>query len=117
MNHRLLFVLAAAGIISLSSLSSAAAQGRAIGGGSTNNPNGPTVSPYLNLLQNNNSNITNYQSLVKPLINQNNALQRQGGAIQQLQQQRSYGGGGGYSGGTGVHSYFMFYSHYYPSAR
>ncbi len=112
MHHRLLFVLAAAGIVFLSSFSSAAAQSLGIGGGTSNNPNGPTVSPYLNLLQNNNPDITNYQSLVKPLINQNDALRRQGGAISQLQQQQSYGGGG-----TGIHSYFMFYSHYYPPRR
>ena len=93
--------------------SSASAQGWG-GGGSSHNPNGPTVSPYLNLLSNTNPDITNYQSLVKPLINQNNALRRQGGAIQQLQSQQLQGPSGG-GGGTGVHSYFMFYSHYFPS--
>ncbi len=109
MNQRTLFVLAVAGILCLSSLSSATAQGFG-GGGSSNNPNGPTVSPYLNLLQNANPDITNYQSLVKPLINQNDALRRQGGAIQALQQQGNYG-----SGGTGIHSYFMYYSHFYTT--
>jgi hypothetical protein len=89
----------------------AAAQGFG-GGGSTRNPNGPTVSPYLNLLSNNNPDITNYQSLVKPLVNQNDALRRQGGAIQQLQSQQGQMGGGS---GTGVHSYFMHYSHYFPA--
>jgi hypothetical protein len=113
MNHRMHLVIAAAGIFGLLSVSTAAAQNYR---GTSGNVNGPTVSPYLNLLQNNNADITNYQSLVRPLINQNSALQRQGGAIQQLQQQqRGYGNVG--SGGTGIHSYFMFYSHYYPSQR
>ena len=56
--------------------------------GHSDNPNGPTVSPYLNLLQNNNgANIGNYQTLVKPLIDQGNAINRQGKGLSALQQQ------------------------------
>ncbi|MEX2112695.1 MAG: hypothetical protein WD845_05885 [Pirellulales bacterium] len=113
MKFQMLLVVALVTVVSLASLRAVPAQGLA--GGSTRNPNGPTVSPYLNLLQNNNPDITNYQSLVKPLINQNDALRRQGGAIQQLQQQQYRGGPAG--GGTGVHSYFMYYSHYFPQGR
>jgi hypothetical protein len=84
--------------------------------GSSDNPVGPTVSPYLNLLQGNNFGVTNYQSLVKPLINQGNAINRQGSSLRNLQQQvnsrPAYGaGGGGIS--TGHATYFMNYSHYY----
>jgi hypothetical protein len=89
--------------------------------GRTDNPVGPTVSPYLNLLQTGNLNITNYQSLVKPLIDQGNAIDRQaytinrqGGSIRGLQQ--AFGAGGRGIGG-GHATYFMNYSHYYPSAR
>jgi hypothetical protein len=57
--------------------------------------------------------VTNYQSLVKPLVNQNNALRSQGNAIRGLQQQFN---AGAFGGPTGRPSYFMNYSHFYPSA-
>ncbi|MBI3839631.1 MAG: hypothetical protein HY288_17050 [Planctomycetia bacterium] len=85
--------------------------------GHSDNPNGPTVSPYLNLLQSNNqlNSVPNYQSLVKPLIDQRNAIQRQGNSLQHLQQQVASGAGGGVGGrGTGHTTHFMNYSHYYP---
>ena len=89
--------------------------------GSSDNPNGPTVSPYLNLLQNNNqlNGMPTYQSLVKPLIEQRDATQRQGNALQNLQQKVNAQGGGGASGGpgTGHATYFMHYSHFYPAPR
>ena len=87
-------------------------------GGHSDNPNGPTVSPYMNLLQNNNqlNGAPTYQSLVKPLIDQRNAIQRQGSSLQNLQQQVNSGGGSGGGGGhgTGHATSFMNYSHYYP---
>lgn len=89
--------------------------------GRSDNPNGPTVSPYLNLLNNNNqfSTVTSYQSLVKPLIDQQSAINRQGNSLQQLQQQvnsqRAPGGAGGRA--TGHTTYFMNYSHFYPTKR
>ena len=57
--------------------------------GRSDNPNGPTVSPYLNLLNNINQlyGVPNYQSLVRPLLDQQNAIQRQGSSLQRLQQQ------------------------------
>lgn len=82
--------------------------------GSSDNPVGPTVSPYLNLTQSNPT-VTNYQSLVRPLIDQGNSIRRQGNSISSLQRQ-AYGGGGG-SRGTGHATYYMNYGHYYPSAR
>jgi len=119
MRLRMLLVAVAAVALWSVTLSQALAQGA--GGyarGHSDNPNGPTVSPYLNLLQNNsvNSTITGmpvYQSLVKPLVNQGSAISRQGGALSQLQQQVYSGGGGGSA--TGHASFFMNYSHYFPT--
>jgi hypothetical protein len=90
-------------------------------GGHSDNPNGPTVSPYMNLLQNNNqlNGLPTYQSLVKPLVDQQNAIQRQGNSLQRLQQQVSSGASpnGGGSGATGHATRFMNYSHFYTGIR
>jgi hypothetical protein len=79
-------------------------------GGHSDNPNGPTVSPYLNLLNINSQGFSSYQTMVKPIVDQQNALQRQGSAIQRLQNQA---GGGGRA--TGHATYFMNYSHFYTA--
>jgi hypothetical protein len=84
--------------------------------GSSDNPVGPTVSPYLNLIQNNGVGaVTNYQSLVKPLLNTNAALIRQGSSINYLQQQQQQNYARGVGRGTGHATYFMNYSHFYGS--
>ncbi len=84
--------------------------------GASDNPVGPTVSPYLNLLNRDQFGITNYQSLVRPLVQQGNAINRQGNELSRLQQQmprpRS-GGIGGYGSATGHVTFFMNYTHYY----
>lgn len=86
--------------------------------GSSDNPNGPTVSPYLNLLQNNSVGVTNYQSLVKPLVEQNSAINRQGNSINRLQQQVNAPMGAGTAGrGTGHTTFFMNYGHFYPAPQ
>ena len=88
--------------------------------GRSDNPNGPTVSPYLNLLNNNNqlNGVPNYQSLVRPLLDQQNAIQRQGSSLQRLQQQvNTQGGGSGAGRATGHATSFMYYSHFYPAPR
>jgi hypothetical protein len=85
--------------------------------GTSDNPVGPTVSPYLNLLQNNSFGITNYQSLVRPLVQQGNAINRQGSQLNNLQRQisaPSSGGRGGYGSATGHVTFFMNNSHFYP---
>ncbi len=86
-------------------------------GGHSDNPNGPTTSPYLNLLQNNNFGGANYQTLVKPLIDQPAAIQRQGASLQRLQNQvnSQQFGGGGSRAGTGHTTFFMNRSHFYSS--
>ena len=89
--------------------------------GRSDNPNGPTVSPYLNLLNNNNqlNGMPTYQSLVRPLLDQQSAIQRQGNSLQRLQQQVNTPGGGGSGAGrsTGHSTSFMYYSHFYPAPR
>lgn len=88
--------------------------------GRSDNPNGPTVSPYLNLLNNNNqlNGVPNYQSLVRPLLDQQSAIQRQGNSLQRLQQQVNTQGAAGTSGhATGHTTFFMHYSHFYPAPR
>ncbi len=122
MQPRMIFSAALLILLAVAAPRVALAQYGYMGGGyaagHSDNPNGPTVSPYLNLLQNNNvlGPPSNYQSLVKPLIDQQSAIKRQGNSIQQLQQQMGSGGpAGNISGGraTGHASYFMNYSHYY----
>ena len=76
------------------------------------------MSPYLNLLNNNTSGVTNYQSLVRPLVQQGNAINRQGSDLNRLQQQVSSqrSAASGYTGSsTGHVTLFMNYSHYYPA--
>jgi hypothetical protein len=79
----------------------------------------PTVSPYVNLGFNANG-VSNYQSLVKPMIDDREAIRLNAGTLQQLRQQmrdsREPKGG---SPGTRapVNSRFMHYSHFYGGAR
>lgn len=90
--------------------------------GSGDNPNGPTVSPYLNLLQVNSQGLNSYQTMVKPIIDQQNAINRQGSQLGRLQNQvnqQAYGAGAGSSGtrGTGHQTQFQNTSHYFPAPR
>ncbi len=91
------------------------------GQGHADNPNGPTVSPYLNLLQGNSqlNMVPTYQSLVKPMIDQQSAIQQQGNSLQRLQRQvnsQSISGPAA-RGGTGHATHFMNYSHFYQRLR
>jgi hypothetical protein len=116
MTTRIFGLAVALAVIFLASSPSAFAQwsgGRYMG--RSDNPVGPTVSPYLNLTQG--GSVTNYQSLVKPLLEQDSAIRRQGASLNNLQRQvsqQAYGGGGR---GTGHATFFMNYSHYYPQIR
>ena len=122
-SRRAILFAAVVSILALAAPSWAFAQG-AGGGlytGRSDNPNGPTVSPYLNLLNNNNqlNGLPTYQSLVRPLVDQRDAIQRQGSSLQNLKQQVNAqgAGGAGVGRGTGVHSQFMYYSHFYPARQ
>lgn len=118
---RLKQLIYAAGLAALSTALSndCQAQYRGYGGGSSS-INGPTVSPYLNLLQNNQNNVPLYQTLVRPQLEAREAIARQDISLQQLQSQLR---GGNYQSGsrgtgsnvrrTGHTTYFGNYSHYY----
>jgi hypothetical protein len=119
---RLLLFSAAAAIVLAAARPAEAQYMSGMYQGRSDNPNGPTVSPYLNLLQNNNqlNSQPTYQSLVKPLLDQQSAIQRQGNTLQQLQQQQQQQTGGQRAAGrgqTGHMSYFMNMSHFYSPAK
>jgi hypothetical protein len=89
-------------------------------------PQRPTVSPYLNLLRNDNGALPNYYSLVRPQLNQqsfdNQILSRaesQARATQKLSDVATKG----QSGPTGTSSTFRNFSHFrdrshfYPEPR
>jgi len=91
-------------------------------GGSRDNPVGPTVSPYLNLLNVGNqlNGVPTYQALVKPLEDQRRESIAQQADISRLQRDvrqtnTRLRGTGSYSGGS--HDYmrirFQNHSHYY----
>ena len=84
----------------------------------------PTVSPYLNFGETP-SGVSNYHSLVRPLIDEQDAVARQSATIQRLQRQlrdareakpvgspRSTGKAGSSSAGR-----FLYYSHYFGPQR
>jgi hypothetical protein len=118
--------IALAVLVALSVCSEASAQyagGIYRGGSNPYNPK-PTVSPYLNLLQNNNGNGLNlpqYQTLVRPFLdqqafnNQSSAdAQRLNRQVNALQSQTSNAAPGR---ATGHGTRFMNYSHYYGLGR
>jgi hypothetical protein len=79
----------------------------------------PTVSPYLNLLNNNNPNVTNYQSLVRPQVNQARVNSNQAAQINRLQAKPPKSGNAGNESlrSTGHQATWNNYSHYYPRKR
>ena len=84
----------------------------------------PAVSPYLNLLQPRGSfNLPQYQSFVKPLldqqaINERNAFDNQITRRQVNSLQNQFNGAAvGPGRATGHPTRYMNYSHYYPLAR
>lgn len=82
----------------------------------------PAVSPYLNLLNSQSTGITNYQTLVKPQVQQLATARRQGAQINQLQKQVAARPTSGTQGSeslrpTGHHSTYQNFSHFYPSLQ
>ncbi len=85
--------------------------------------NRPTVSPYLNLLnQQSTTGAPNYFTQVRPLLEQREQARRQTGALQQLQRQvtnvrqdLNRRTGPNAARVTGHPTRFMTYSHYYPT--
>ncbi len=84
----------------------------------------PTVSPYVNLA-NNNGGLSNYQALVRPLLEEREELNRQWTALEQLNQQMHGSNGSdnradttrGSAGGRPSAVRFMHYSHYFSAKR
>jgi hypothetical protein len=82
--------------------------------------NRPTVSPYINLVDNS-SGLSNYQTLVRPLIEEREELNRQWTELERINRQMNGMAGAvrrPESGpmGTGKHSTavrYMHYSHYF----
>ena len=85
----------------------------------------PPTSPYLNLGVNANG-LSNYQTLVRPMIEEQEMNRRQSAALQQLQRQggasphapepsEAAGRNGSTRGQSPVR--FMHYSHYYPARQ
>lgn len=82
----------------------------------------PTVSPYMQLLNNNTGFATNYQSLVRPQVEQNNFNARSASAIRGLQRDAAASSTRSASSTegnvkmrkTGHASTRENYSHYYP---
>jgi hypothetical protein len=91
--------------------------------GRSDSPFGPTTSPYLNLLQNNNqfNAVSTYNTLVKPIIDQGSAIQRQGSGLNRLQRQVNSGfanmAAPQAAAPQGRGGYFMYYSHFYSQRR
>ncbi len=77
----------------------------------------PTVSPYLNLLNGGDANVTNYQSLVRPMVNQNRVNAQARSAIANLQHPSSGPQGSENMRATGHQAVFQNYSHYYPGKK
>ena len=83
-------------------------------------PQRPTVSPYLNLLRNDNGPVPNYYSLVRPQLNQQ-AFDRQIGSVARLQslsiQRLEDVAQMQTTRSTGTGSVYRNLSHFYPAKR
>lgn len=79
----------------------------------------PTVSPYLNLLNNPNPGVTNYQSLVRPMLDERDAVARQDAKSQQVpqSQRRNQTAGKRSPDDRSQAARFLDYSHYYGNLR
>lgn len=82
-------------------------------------PSSPTVSPYLNLVNNPNSNVTNYQTLVRPMMEEREALHRQNMGPQgnPRSQPATSRRGSQQQEGPVQAARFLNYSHYYGTLR
>ncbi|HEY2841028.1 MAG TPA: hypothetical protein VGJ26_17875 [Pirellulales bacterium] len=77
----------------------------------------PSVSPYMNLLNNQNPNLTNYQSLVRPQVNQARISSQQNSRINRLEAPPPASGNSGSQTlrSTGHQATYGNYSHFYPN--
>ncbi|HEY2841119.1 MAG TPA: hypothetical protein VGJ26_18330 [Pirellulales bacterium] len=79
----------------------------------------PSVSPYLNLLNGGDPNLTNYQSMVRPMVNQNRVNAQQNAQINRLEAKPPTSGNAGSESmrSTGHQATYRNYSHFYPNLR
>tara|TARA_R110002049_G_scaffold4601_4_gene31927 strand:+ start:176625 stop:177050 length:426 start_codon:yes stop_codon:yes gene_type:complete len=79
----------------------------------------PTLSPYLNLLRNDDSVLSPYHSFVVPRRQQQQARQAQNDQIRSLQRRLNHTGQipGGDRTPTGRGGYFQTYMHYFPQSN
>ncbi|MCX7396074.1 MAG: hypothetical protein NT138_00175 [Planctomycetales bacterium] len=84
-------------------------------------PQRPTISPYLNLLRNDNGSLPNYFSLVRPQQNQRNLdnqiLSTTRSQARQVQELNDLAAGGTSGGATGSAGTYRNLSHFYPANR
>jgi hypothetical protein len=88
---------------------------------SVNPYSSPPISPYISLGFNPSNGLSNYQTLVRPLIEEREEMQRQTATLQQLQQQMRQGQIGQATKDPNRQDpkerpwakHFMHYSHYY----
>ena len=79
----------------------------------------PSVSPYLNLYRNDSSALPNYQTLVRPQLQQQSVNQSQQTDISRLQQQLAAKGSSRQTSlpQTGHPTRFRYFSHFYGPTR
>jgi hypothetical protein len=76
----------------------------------------PNVSPYLQLLNSQPSGLSNYQTLVRPLIEEREARARQSVSLQRLQRQAALSASTmGQRAPADQSPRRMYFSHYYPT--
>jgi hypothetical protein len=78
----------------------------------------PSVSPYLQLLNTQPSGLSNYQTLVRPLVEEREARMRQGMSLQRLQRQANqavFASDGAVAPSRAAQKpRHMYFSHFYP---
>jgi hypothetical protein len=96
-----------------------------VGDYSMNPYSSPPISPYLNLGVNPNNGLSNYQTLVRPMIDEREEMLRQTATLQQLQRQVRHGQIGLVSKDSKGQDanerpgakHFMHFSHYFSGLR
>ena len=79
----------------------------------------PSVSPYLNLVNGGDPNLTNYQSIVRPMVSQQRTNSYQSAQINRLEARPPSSGNAGSESlrSTGHQATWRNYSHYYPKLQ
>lgn len=113
----LLAVLSAVALLAAAGEAAAQGYGRSSAAGRIQRP---TVSPYMNLFRQGNNGLPNYQTLVRPELQQQRVNTYQQGEIGQLRSQIASEQRANQVAplpATGHESHFRFYSHFYSKKR